>query len=226
LRQISEIRAVCVRSACTDLCGGCRVTGIPTATGGLSGRRFPQLARRPERPPQAEGLPHRLLSICALFLSLGGCGYHVAGKADLMPKSVHTIFVPAFSNVTASPTLTDSLPEAISRELIARTRFQVVHDEKDADAVLRGTVINVQKFPIVYDVSTGRASGAQINVVLRVSLIDRGGKELYSRPNYEYRERYRIGTDPRTYFDESVAALQRLSGEAARDIVSGILENF
>ncbi len=32
LRQTSEIRAVCVRSACTDLCGGCRVTGIPTAT--------------------------------------------------------------------------------------------------------------------------------------------------------------------------------------------------
>ena len=31
-RQVSEIRAVCVSSACTDLCGGCRVTGIPTAT--------------------------------------------------------------------------------------------------------------------------------------------------------------------------------------------------
>src|ERR1035437_8409002 len=31
-RQISEVRTVCVRSASTDLCGGCRVTGIPTAT--------------------------------------------------------------------------------------------------------------------------------------------------------------------------------------------------
>jgi RNA-directed DNA polymerase len=28
----SEVRTVCVRSARTDLCGGCRVTGIPTAT--------------------------------------------------------------------------------------------------------------------------------------------------------------------------------------------------
>jgi hypothetical protein len=34
-RQVSEIRAVCVSSACTDLCGGCRVTGIPTATPGV-----------------------------------------------------------------------------------------------------------------------------------------------------------------------------------------------
>src|ERR1035437_3080265 len=31
-RQISEVRTVCVTSASTDLCGGCRVTGIPTAT--------------------------------------------------------------------------------------------------------------------------------------------------------------------------------------------------
>ena len=31
-RYASEIGAVCVSSACTDLCGGCRATGIPTAT--------------------------------------------------------------------------------------------------------------------------------------------------------------------------------------------------
>ena len=34
----SKVRTVCVRSARTDLCGGCRATGTPTATGGLSGR--------------------------------------------------------------------------------------------------------------------------------------------------------------------------------------------
>jgi hypothetical protein len=31
-RQVSEVGTVCVRSASTGLCGGCRVTGIPTAT--------------------------------------------------------------------------------------------------------------------------------------------------------------------------------------------------
>ena len=31
LRSKSERGAVCVRSASTDLCGGCRATGIPTA---------------------------------------------------------------------------------------------------------------------------------------------------------------------------------------------------
>ncbi len=34
----SKVRTVCVRSARTDLCGGCGATRIPTATGGLLGR--------------------------------------------------------------------------------------------------------------------------------------------------------------------------------------------
>jgi hypothetical protein len=33
-RQAFEVRTVCVSSASTGLCGGCRVTGIPTATRG------------------------------------------------------------------------------------------------------------------------------------------------------------------------------------------------
>ena len=32
LRQILKVGAVCVSSARTDLCRGCQVTGIPTAT--------------------------------------------------------------------------------------------------------------------------------------------------------------------------------------------------
>ncbi len=32
LRYTPEVGAQCISSACWDLCGGCRVTGIPTAT--------------------------------------------------------------------------------------------------------------------------------------------------------------------------------------------------
>ena len=32
--------------------------------------------------------------ICAL---LNGCGYHVAGQADLVPKSVQTVAIPPFT---------------------------------------------------------------------------------------------------------------------------------
>jgi hypothetical protein len=42
----------------------------------------------------------------------------------------------------------------------------------------------------------------------------------------EFRERYEISVSPQQYFDEMPAALQRLSKDVARTVVSAILENF
>ena len=39
--------------------------------------------------------------------SLSGCGYHVGGHANLLPKTIKTIAVPAFANVTPSFRLPD-----------------------------------------------------------------------------------------------------------------------
>ncbi len=85
-----------------------------------------------------------LLAAC---LALGSCGYHLAGQANLVPKTVHTIALPPFGNSTVRYKLSDLLPEAISRELISRTRYQIVNDPTQADAVLRGTVVNYVAYP-------------------------------------------------------------------------------
>src|ERR1700675_974602 len=103
-------------------------------------------------------------------MALSSCGYHVAGKADLVPKSVHTIAIPAFANITTRYKLTDHLPQAITREFIARTRYQIVTDANQADAVLRGSIVNYVAFPTTIDQQTGRASGLQVNVTLQITL--------------------------------------------------------
>ena len=87
---------------------------------------------------------------------LVSCGYHVAGQGDLVPKSIQTIAIPPFANATVQYKLTDRLSEAITREFIARTHYQVIHDAQEADAVLRGSVLNFIAFPILIDPTTGR----------------------------------------------------------------------
>ena len=167
--------------------------------------------------------------ICiGLGVALSSCGYHVAGQANLVPKTVHTIAVPPFGNATVRYKLSDLLPEEISREFIARTHYQVVNDPTQADAVLRGTVIGYLAYPTLIDQATGRTSGLQINVKMEVSLVERStGKVIFARPYYEAHERYELSvTNNLQYFDESGAALQRLSKDVARDLVSSILENF
>ncbi|HEV2689618.1 MAG TPA: LptE family protein [Bryobacteraceae bacterium] len=164
-----------------------------------------------------------MLCVCTL-----SCGYHVAGKADLVPKSVHTIAIPPFGNITTRYKLTDHLPQAIGHEFIARTRYQIVTDQNAADAILRGAVISYVAYPTTIDQATGRAAGLQVIVTMQISLVERAtGKVLFTRPSFDSRQRYEISTTSATaYFDESDASLERLSRDVARDVVTAILENF
>jgi len=166
-----------------------------------------------------------LITAC---VALGSCGYHVAGQANLVPKTVHTIALPPFTNSTVRYKLSDLLPEALSRELVSRTRYQIVNDPTQADAVLRGTVINYSAFPTLFDQAAGRTSGIQINLRLELSLVERStNKVIYSRPLFDVHERYEVSaTNNYQYFDESGAALERLSKDVARDVVTSILDNF
>jgi hypothetical protein len=166
------------------------------------------------------------LAMSAMVLS--SCGYHVAGSANLVPKTVHTIAVPPFNNATVRYKLTDLLPEDIGREFISRTKYQIISDPTQADAVLHGTVINYLAFPTLIDTKSGRTSALQVIVRLSVNLTERStGKLIFNRPFYETHERYEASvTNNYQYFDESGAAVQRLSKDVARDVVSSILDNF
>lgn len=169
-----------------------------------------------------------LMAIYAISAALTSCGYHVAGKANLVPKTVHTIAIPPFDNATVRYKLTDLLPQDIGREFISRTSYQVISDPTQADAVLRGTVINYLAFPTLIDQATGRTSALQVIVRLSVTLTERAtGKVIFTRPFYEAHERYEAAvTNNYQYFDESGAAVQRLSKDVARDMVTSILDNF
>ena len=156
-----------------------------------------------------------------------GCGYHVSGKADLVPRNIKTIAVPAFGNVTTRYKLAEQLPAAITREFLERTRYNVVADPNRADAILNGSVVNFMSYPTVFDPVSGRATGVQAIVILNISLTERAtGRPIYNRPGMEIRERYEISVDPKAYFDESGAAMLRLSRDVARTVVSAVLENF
>jgi len=165
-------------------------------------------------------------AICAMWLVCAGCGYHVAGKSNMLPATLHTIAVPPFGNATIHNELARYLTESVSRELIQRTRYAVVANPAEADAVLYGSIANVFANATTIDPNTGRATGSQITIQVQIRLVDKAGKVLYNRPNLELRDRYEVSTLPSQYFDESQVAYQRLSRSAAQTIVSGILENF
>lgn len=165
-----------------------------------------------------------VLALAALLLA--GCGYHTPGANTVLPPTVHTIAVTPWASLGVQYKLPNLMAEALSRELLTSTRYKVVGNPNDADATLTGSIVNVISGASVADPVTGRSTGAQVIVRMQVRLTDKSGKVLFERPNLEFRERYELSINPGQYFDESEVALQRLSRDAARSVVSAILENF
>jgi hypothetical protein len=156
-----------------------------------------------------------------------GCGYHVSGHADMMPKTVKTIAIPPFPNGTMRYKLAELLPADLTREFHSRTRYVIVTDASQADAVLTGTVTGYSPYPTVSDPVSGRATAIQVEVMLDLALKERRtGAELYSNKQARFRERYEVALDVKDYFDESGTAIERVSRDVARDVVSAILEKF
>ena len=181
-------------------------------------------AARVNRP---SGRPLAFAALLGLALLPGGCGYHLAGKADTLPETIKTIAIPTFANGTTEYKIEQYLTQAVAREFIVRTRYRVVGREEEADAMLQGSVVNFFVYPVIFDPESGRATAISILTQVQVSLWDRQtGKQLYANPNFEARERYEVTTDPEAYLEERQAALLRSSQSAARSLVSAILEGF
>jgi hypothetical protein len=162
-----------------------------------------------------------------LLLFAGACGYHVAGRGALLPPDVKTIAVPAFKNQSPTFRIEQQLTSAVTREFLERTRFRVTPNPDGADALLKGTVKDVRAGVITFDLNTGRATSMQVQVTADVRLEDlHSHKVLFSNANYIFREQYQVSQSPSTLFEEDKPALDRLSRDLARTLVTDLLENF
>ena len=126
------------------------------------------------------------LLLCIAAVSLTGCGYHVSGHSDLLPTNIKTIAIPAFGNITGRYRLTDLMPRALTREFISRTRYQVVADERNADAVLKGAVVNYCLFRTSW-IRTGRRRRSDLGSAPdRISTTGQPGRCSFPGPAWKF----------------------------------------
>ena len=179
------------------------------------------------RPRTRASAPQLMVCFAAIAL-LSACGYRVGGHAapDVIPATIKTIAIPPIVNNSMRPRLPAMLAADLTREFHSRTKYIIISDPTQADATLKATIAKVVNFPTIADPTTGNATGAGVVVTMNLTLTDRSGKVLFSQVGTEYRERYEISLDPKTYFDESDTALIRLSRDLANGIVTAILEKF
>jgi outer membrane lipopolysaccharide assembly protein LptE/RlpB len=158
-----------------------------------------------------------------------GCGYHVAGRGDSLPKSIHVIAVPALENKTTSYRIEQKLTAATVHEFLAKTQYKVTSNPTSGDAVLRGTVMSVEAVPLLFDTATGRATTMLVTVKCEISLTETTTqKVLYQTDNFLFRNEYEISTNVnvKSFFEEQDPALDRLAQDFATKLVAAVIENY
>ncbi|GAC1627434.1 MAG: hypothetical protein PVS2B2_09920 [Candidatus Acidiferrum sp.] len=170
-----------------------------------------------------------LAAVFGIFLT--GCGYHVAGRGSSLPKTIHTIAVPAIENKTTSYRIEQKLTAATVHEFLAKTQFRVVSDPASADAVLRGKVLSLEAVPILFDTdpitNSVRATLLLVTVKCEVTLTDtETRKVLYHTDNFLFRNQYQLSTDVATFFAEQDPALDRLAQDFAARLVASVNEAY
>ena len=171
--------------------------------------------------------------IAAAAFAAAGCGYHVAGRSNSLPKSIHTIAVPALENKTTSYRIEQRLTTATVHEFLAKTSYRVVPDPANGDAVLRGKVLSLEAVPLLFDTATGRATAMLVTLKCEINFEEREtGKILYHTDNFVFRSQYEISTDPgnpnsvKNFFEEQDPALDRMAQDFAARLVAAVMENY
>jgi outer membrane lipopolysaccharide assembly protein LptE/RlpB len=167
--------------------------------------------------------------------ALCGCGYHVAGRSDALPKTIHVIAVPAIENKTSSYRIEQRLTAATIHEFLASTNYKVVSTPESGDAVLRAKVLSVEAVPLLFTTtnatattpSTTRATTMLVTMKCDVTLTESTAEEiLFHTDNFLFRNEYEISTDVKSYFEEQDPALDRMAQDFAKRLVAAVTENY
>jgi hypothetical protein len=159
------------------------------------------------------------------------CGYTLAGKGSFLPESIKTIGIPDFTNRTPYYEFGQTLSQRVRTELIGRGRYKVLPQDTGVDAILRAQINNVTLTPSGFNDSQ-QATRYVVTVSLAIQFVQASdGKVLWQNPSQTLREEYQVSSggeisNPDTFFGQASNAVQRMSTDFARSVVSAILEAF
>ena len=174
-------------------------------------------------------LPRVVLLFAAAF-SLGGCaGYHLGPIKPKLFENVNTVAVNTFKNDTLEPRIEVSFANAVIKQIQQDGTYRVVREEQ-ADALIEGTIIEIERRP-VRSVRGNVLATREFELIIRARyrVTERAtGRELDSRTVQGRTNFFVSGTDSicaDTQQDER-QAIPQATEELAVRLVSQISEGW
>jgi Lipopolysaccharide-assembly len=177
-----------------------------------------------------------ILGLAALAgVALSGCGYHVAGRTNALPKTIHVIAVPTMENKSTTFKIEQKLTAATIHEFVAKTNFKIVSDPNGGDAVLTGKVLSVEILPLLFEEqpeqpqtpttpgapppppppTIAQATAMIVTMKCEVTLTERDNdKVLYHTNNFVFRNEYQLATEGTSASGPSRSAVESFFQES------------
>ncbi len=176
----------------------------------------------------------KLFTIVMLAVAIAaqsGCGYSLAGRGSFLPLYIKRIGIPLFTNSTTVFDLDRKVTDKVRAEFIGRGKWTIVPDATGVDGVLSGTITGVTLTPVAFN-QQQQATRYALAMTGAVEFKDlTANKVIWTNPSMAYREEFDVPAsqntlDTTTYFGQDANALDRLTNEFSRALVSAILEAF
>jgi Lipopolysaccharide-assembly len=169
--------------------------------------------------------------VLAALLAQSGCGYSLAGRGSFLPAYIHRIGLPQFVNQTPVFDVERKVTDRVRAEFLGRGKYTIVPETTGVDAVLTGTIASITIQPAAVN-EQNLATRYLLTMTASVEFKDlKANKVLWANPSMQYREEFDVGSgnsplDPATFLGQDTQALDRMTVEFARSVVSAILEAF
>lgn len=173
----------------------------------------------------------RALPILAAGVGAASCGYALAGRGSFLPDSIKSLGIPMFGNATPHQSVEQIFTQKVRLEFQSIRRYTVVPGDQGVDGVVRGEIQSITLQPVGLN-DQQLASRSRVTVTVKVRFEDvKEGKTLWENPALSFSDEYELATpssgqDVSAFVGNDRVAMDRLSTDFARSVVSAILEAF
>ena len=190
----------------------------------------------PKAVSSALSCDRRQVLIALGAVGASACGYSLAGRGSFLPDYIRIIGIPLFLNRTPFVTVEQLFTEKVRIEFQSRGRYTVEPTATGVDGVVRGEIVGISAAPAGFT-DAQLATRYRFTIVMSVKFDDLAQKRtlwensaLSFSDEYELQSRLSLGSgaglDAATFLEQERAAMDRLSTDFARSVVSSILEAF
>ena len=173
-----------------------------------------------------------LLAVLAASLTSSSCGYALSGRGSFLPAYIRVLGIPMFGNATPFQTVEQQFTQKVRLEFQSRRRYTVVPTTEGADGIVRGEITSISTQPVSITAAQV-ASRYRVTVVVKIAFEDvKAQKILWENPSLSFSDEYELanpttsGGDVSAFIGNERVAMDRMSEDFARSVVSAILEAF